>query len=325
MLQFWQNETGRTLRAGENLICSPLRQERHPSFSLNTETGLFVDFGTGQGGDIFDFVKTKYGLDFPAAKKYVAEHGGPVDTAPGYTPRPAPVEKPVERAPADQFDTVEVSVNGFNNRGMFRKVKAITDIDPFGKPGFRDCGVSLFLQLPGIELYAAAHPNGQGKPSVAGYTGPVYTSCLFFDIDHSDLPTAQLHTIGLIERLSGHYNVPLDDISLWFSGRKGFHVLAKYGALVALGGRSDLPEIVKKLCSAIAGKIPLDLSIYTATHSIRVPNTINSKSGLYKIPILAGELYTLPLHEMQARARQQRSIENAKTEWMEKWNITYKQ
>lgn len=36
--------------------CSPLRNERTPSFKVNTERNLWYDFGTGEHGDIIDLV-----------------------------------------------------------------------------------------------------------------------------------------------------------------------------------------------------------------------------------------------------------------------------
>ena len=36
--------------------CSPLRQERTPSFKVNTELNQWYDFATGEHGDIIDLV-----------------------------------------------------------------------------------------------------------------------------------------------------------------------------------------------------------------------------------------------------------------------------
>ena len=36
------------------LYCSPLRKETHPSFKVDTEQNLWIDYGEGRGGSIID-------------------------------------------------------------------------------------------------------------------------------------------------------------------------------------------------------------------------------------------------------------------------------
>ena len=36
------------------LYCSPLREETHPSFKVDTEKNLWIDYGEGRGGSIID-------------------------------------------------------------------------------------------------------------------------------------------------------------------------------------------------------------------------------------------------------------------------------
>jgi DNA primase len=45
-------------RAGtEWKALSPFRKERTPSFFVNDQKGFFYDFGSGEHGDIFEFVR----------------------------------------------------------------------------------------------------------------------------------------------------------------------------------------------------------------------------------------------------------------------------
>jgi DNA primase len=71
MLFFWESELKQSLREGENLIRSPLREDENPSFSLNTRNGLWNDFATNQKGNIFTFIMLKYNLTFPESIKYL--------------------------------------------------------------------------------------------------------------------------------------------------------------------------------------------------------------------------------------------------------------
>jgi len=61
-------------RSGRRYIgLCPLHDERTPSFIVNEDQGLFKCFGIGcgEGGDVFDFVMKKLGLDFKGARAHL--------------------------------------------------------------------------------------------------------------------------------------------------------------------------------------------------------------------------------------------------------------
>src|SRR4051812_49615780 len=51
----------------------PFHDERTPSFSVNSEKGVYYCFGCGASGDAIDFVKETEALDFTAALETLAE------------------------------------------------------------------------------------------------------------------------------------------------------------------------------------------------------------------------------------------------------------
>ena len=59
---------------------SPCREERTPSFHVNTRKGVWHDFGTGHGGDIFTLAGELSGSDgFMAQARFIAGvYGGTV-------------------------------------------------------------------------------------------------------------------------------------------------------------------------------------------------------------------------------------------------------
>lgn len=64
-------------RSGRNHfgLC-PFHQEHTPSFSVNSELGLFKCFGCGEGGDVIAFLEKVEGVDFPEALQMAADRAG---------------------------------------------------------------------------------------------------------------------------------------------------------------------------------------------------------------------------------------------------------
>jgi DNA primase len=84
-----------TLRkAGNSLVgLCPFHQEKTPSFRVDRDKGLYYCFGCQAGGDVFSFVKTLHGMEFPEAVRLIGDRYG--------IPRPAarsPQEDRAERS-----------------------------------------------------------------------------------------------------------------------------------------------------------------------------------------------------------------------------------
>lgn len=55
---------------------SPFTREKTPSFFVSPDQGYYHCFSTDQGGDIFSFIQSIEGLDFPGALKFLADRAG---------------------------------------------------------------------------------------------------------------------------------------------------------------------------------------------------------------------------------------------------------
>ena len=79
-------ENFRTDSQGHYRGPSAYRDGDNPTaLSINTETGLWFDFVTGEGGDVIDYVRAAFATDFRGACKVIAEIIGRNPIA---TPRP---------------------------------------------------------------------------------------------------------------------------------------------------------------------------------------------------------------------------------------------
>lgn len=64
-------------KSGRNFFAPcPFHQEKTPSFSVNSELGLFKCFGCGEGGDAIKFLEKIEGLDFAHALELAAKRAG---------------------------------------------------------------------------------------------------------------------------------------------------------------------------------------------------------------------------------------------------------
>lgn len=122
-------------------------------------------------------------------------------------------------------------------------------------------------------------------------------SPLYFDLDYDftedTYKTIKEQTIRLILMLQSVFFINKEDIHIYFSGHKGFHVIVD-PISIGLIPLTQLNVIYKKIAIHFSKEYSIsciDTKIYDRKRLIRIPNTINSKSGLYKVPIPLSLLY----------------------------------
>ena len=115
--------------------------------------------------------------------------------------------------------------------------------------------------------------------SLAGFQGKALSNNLFFDFDSTDIEKAKDDVRKLLTILDSEKIDVANQINLFFSGSKGFHVVVETS-------QEFTPEELKDICSNLAEKLEtFDSQIYNTTRLIRLPNTKHNKTGLYKIQL----------------------------------------
>ena len=185
-----------------------------------------------------------------------------------------------------------------------------------GDPGARNHIVDISkvkkLIIPNQEAYctyhrfdASYHDHVAQTGSVSGYRGPSYCDFIPFDFDNASQPEqAQSDARDFCHYLNTMYELDLDALKYYYSGYKGFHILIPT-TLFGIEPSTDLAGIIKRIAGNLCNNV--DPQIYDQNRLLRITNTINNKSGRYKIQLSAKEFMHLPMATILDFARSPRT------------------
>jgi hypothetical protein len=156
------------------------------------------------------------------------------------------------------------------------------------------------------------HINRRG--SIKGYKGSCKANGLHFDFDSID-DQSYVDVKKFIDNIcNDKYKTHIDDIKIYYSGNKGFHIIIYNDDTQDITTSNDTDKMIKKICTFLAKKYStFDRSVYDKTRLIRVINSVNEKTGLYKIPLYAAEIYTLKYSDIKKLAKNQRRLTDTET------------
>ena len=201
----------------------------------------------------------------------------------------------------EDFCYVELVTDKITNRNRIVKTSDLHSV--LMKSSLRDCYRSYYRHPEAFREYV------RKNKTVSGWDGEVYTDFLWMDIDYTDLDEALEKVKRIIGRLEVVFDIPRSTLRLYFSGSKGFHVGIDTRLFNMKPSRA-VPAQCKALAAEFAGDVDIDLAIYDRVRIFRLSNTINTKSGLYKIPLTWQEIDTLTIDEIKALATERREAIN---------------
>lgn len=201
-----------------------------------------------------------------------------------------------------EYKWVETAFNGAYNRNQ------VVRINELKLPkNSNDCYRTVYRYPEEFKQYFDI------KGTVKGYAGSVYADFFPIDIDNNDLQQAHKTAIQALNELLYSYEIDLDNLRIFFSGNKGFHILIPailFGYKPSIG----MPQVFKVLSTKLFKNIELDGSVYDRMRIFRISNTINSKSGLYKVPLTPAEVLHKTTEEIKELAKAPRKVEIEKPE-----------
>lgn len=173
-----------------------------------------------------------------------------------------------------------------------------------GRP--TDVHVSIFRYSNDLRTYRQDNNN-----RTSGYRGPAYADYLPIDVDAEDadhLNEAVVTQREIVRALCNQWGLSYNEITVYFSGRRGFHTLVPveafarfepdprfhdllYEMVVELFRKTDLIYQVESSRSLPTfASDAIDFAPYTRLHMLRMPGTVHEGTQLWKIPVREHEL-----------------------------------
>ncbi|MGV8123122.1 MAG: DnaB-like helicase C-terminal domain-containing protein [Candidatus Xenobiia bacterium LiM19] len=177
------------------------------------------------------------------------------------------------------FQFVDVATGGVQNRNQVYQVhKAVFT-------GQAECYRTYFRYPEEFRKHV------EKTKSVKGYSGFAYSDWFPVDIDSSNLEEALKAARDFLMKIGLTFEVELRSLPIFFSGAKGFHVYLP-SKMMGITPSKNIAQAYKKFAELLLTpwEIKYDPCIYDITRLFRITNTINAKTGLFKIPLTAEEI-----------------------------------
>lgn len=151
----------------------------------------------------------------------------------------------------------------------------------------KDGDLPVLIDVKDISTYREKHSNTGLYTSIWYYNSDSIDSStrfgpLYFDIDNADIGESYRESLTLYEHLAE--NIPSDQIVIYFTGKKGFHIECDPITL-GINPSNNLPNIFRSIANSIVNKLSLssvDFSVYDARRMWRLPGSKHQDTGLYK-------------------------------------------
>jgi len=150
-------------------------------------------------------------------------------------------------------------------------------------------------QEPTLTVNANFRLHLESSDSPKGFDGVCCSNWLWFDIDRDELDAATFDARKIAAFLVERFGFDSDDLLLFFSGRKGYHV----GLPLALCGSPPPAVDFHRTCRRFAEQlaigigVAIDAGVYDKVRLFRAPNSRHPKTGLHKRRLSFDELLHL--------------------------------
>lgn len=154
------------------------------------------------------------------------------------------------------------------------------------------------------DTYSTVYSYDNKNQDLANIVAPLYIDLDINDLE-KDYDKLRKDVLLLIRKLRTVFHLQEDNIQIFFSGSKGYHIIIPY-EVFGIEPSKDLNDryklIVTELKSYTITK-SIDTRIYDSKRLFREPNTINTKTGLYKVYMTIDQVRDFSYDDLINRAR----------------------
>lgn len=154
------------------------------------------------------------------------------------------------------------------------------------------------------DVYATIFSYNKEDQNESDLYGPVYLDLDLNIETEQDYLVLKQELGRIVKYLELYYGIPASYIKFYFTGKKGFHLIID-PIIFAIEPDNNLntyyKEIAKELNKATFTEL-IDTKIYDKKRLFRLSNSINGKSGLYKVPITYEKIQELNYEEIMRYA-----------------------
>lgn len=149
------------------------------------------------------------------------------------------------------------------------------------------------------DTYSTVYEYDNEEQDKANYIAPLYID---LDADHleKDYEKLRRDVLLLIRKLKTMFSLNDNNIQVFFSGSKGFHIIIPY-EVFGFEYSKDINNKYKLLATELKSYTitkSVDTRIYDNKRLFREPNSINSKTGYYKVQIDLSNLRTMSYDDL---------------------------
>lgn len=185
---------------------------------------------------------------------------------------------------------------GRNSKGYFKRREF--DIND-------EVAIEHFLEeFSNVDIYYGTYYYGFDKTGAKLLYGDFY---LDFDtnlVNNTAYYNLKMDVLAVVETLCKDFNLRPENMQFYFSGSKGFHLIIPAGNL-GICASTNLNATYKLLAKKYQEFAPtIDTQIYDDRRIFRCPNSINGKTGLYKIQLSFEELKSISFDNLCRKATQ---------------------
>lgn len=162
------------------------------------------------------------------------------------------------------------------------------------------------------DVYATVFQYNNEDQNQSDLFGPLYLDLDMEFHTNEEYNKLKADVARIVTYLNLQYGIPTDYIKFYFTGKKGFHLIIP-STVFNIRPDKDLNvyyKIIAKELSENTINPIIDLKIYDKKRLFRLPNSINGKTGLYKVPITYSNIVKFSYEDMMEYATSPKSIDS---------------